>query len=192
MPLVLELLLVFCASSATDYVRQKDFTLKERGERVELEVRMTPTLSHYNECPLLYNMFTSFWARAAAHPRRSHLLHDLITQVFLRSLQYGIVVMGFIDAFVYAHHQHRRSIEHPGNFGEYDGHHSCLRPRISGNMPNKTHACNPASELPLAEAQSQVSASPQRSYPQHAKEAMISSDGPSVLMEVLALLMVKL
>ena len=39
---------------------------------------------------------------------KNHLLHDLITQVFLRSLQYGIVVMGFIDAFVCAHHQHRR------------------------------------------------------------------------------------
>ena len=57
-------------------------------------------------------------------PWRSHLLHDLITQVFLRSLQYGIVVMGFIDAFVYAHHQHRRSIENPGNVGD------CMKGRI--------------------------------------------------------------
>ena len=60
----------------------------------------------------------------SALPRRSHLLHDLITQVFLRSLQCGIVVMGFIDAFVYAHHQHRRSIEHLGNFGD------CMEGRI--------------------------------------------------------------
>ena len=57
-------------------------------------------------------------------PRRSHLLHDLITQVFLRRLQYGIVVMGFVDAFVYAHHQHRRCIENPGNFGD------CMKGRI--------------------------------------------------------------
>ena len=46
-----------------------------------------------------------------------HLLHDLITQVFLRSLQYGIVVMGLIDAFVHAHNHHRRNIENLGNFG---------------------------------------------------------------------------
>ena len=39
--------------------------------------------------------------------RRNHILHDLITRVFLRSLQYGIVVLGFLDAFVYAHHKHR-------------------------------------------------------------------------------------
>ena len=58
------------------------------------------SLSHYNECPRLYGIFTSFLGQAAALPRRNHLLHDLITQVFLRSLQYGIVVMGFIDALV--------------------------------------------------------------------------------------------
>ena len=57
-------------------------------------------------------------------PRRNQLLHDLITQVFLRSLQYGIVVMGFIDAIVCAHHQHRRSIEDSGNFGD------CMKGRI--------------------------------------------------------------
>ena len=56
--------------------------------------------------------------------QRNHFLHDLITRVFLRSLQYGIVVMGFIDAFVYAHHQHRRLIENPGNFGD------CMKGRI--------------------------------------------------------------
>ena len=50
--------------------------------------------------------------------------HDLITHVFLRSLQYGIMVVGFIDAFVYAHHQHRRGIENPRNFGD------CMKGRI--------------------------------------------------------------
>ena len=34
------------------------------------------------------------------HCHRNHFLHDLISRVFLRSLQYGIVVMGFLDAFV--------------------------------------------------------------------------------------------
>ena len=70
------------------------------------------SLSHHNECLLLYNLFTSIWEEATVLPR-SHLLHDLIIQVFLRSLQNGIVVMGFIDAFVCAHHHHRRSIENP-------------------------------------------------------------------------------
>ena len=34
------------------------------------------SLPHYNECPLLYNLFTSIWGQAMALPRRSHLLHD--------------------------------------------------------------------------------------------------------------------
>ena len=82
------------------------------------------SLPHCNECPLLYNIFTSIWGQATVLPQRNHLLHNLITQVFLRSLQYGIVVVGFIDAFVYAHNQHRRSIENPGNFGD------CMKGRI--------------------------------------------------------------
>ena len=56
------------------------------------------SLTHYNECPQLYNNFTSFWRHATVLPQRNHFLHELITRVFLRSLQYGIVV--------YAHHQH--------------------------------------------------------------------------------------
>ena len=107
-----------------DDARLKDFTLKSMIIRAVLDARVNPTLSHYNECPRLYDMFTSFWRQAAVLPRRNHLLHDLITQVFLRSLQYGITVLGFIDAFVYAHHQHRQSIENPGNFGD------CIRGRI--------------------------------------------------------------
>ena len=77
------------------------------------------SLSHYNECPRLYNIFASFWRHATILPRRNHLLHAWITRVFLRSLQYGIVVMGSLDAFVYAHHQHRQGFENPGNFGDY-------------------------------------------------------------------------
>ena len=42
---------------------------------------------------------------------RGHLFHVLITQVFRRSLEYGIVVMGVLDAFVYAHNCHRRNID---------------------------------------------------------------------------------
>ena len=43
---------------------------------------------------------------------------------FLRSLQYGIVVMGVIDAFAYAHNHHRRNMDNPGNFGD------CMKGRI--------------------------------------------------------------
>ena len=52
------------------------------------------------------------------------LLHDLISRVFLRSLQYGIVVLGFLDAFVYARHQHRLDSASSGNFGD------CLTRRV--------------------------------------------------------------
>ena len=43
--------------------------------------------------------------------------------MFLRSLQYGIVVLGFLDAFVYAHHKHRLDIENAGNF-------DCMKGRV--------------------------------------------------------------
>ena len=42
----------------------------------------------------------------------------------MRSLQYGIVVLGFLDAFVYAHHKHRQDSENSGNFGD------CIKGRI--------------------------------------------------------------
>ena len=69
------------------------------------------SLSHCTECHLLYNLFASIWAQGTEPPRRGHLFHDMITQVFLRSLQHVIVVMGLIDACVYAQNHHRRSIE---------------------------------------------------------------------------------
>ena len=47
---------------------------------------------------------------------RNHSLHDLIIRVFLKSLQHGIVVLGFLDAFGYAHHKHRHVSENSGNF----------------------------------------------------------------------------
>ena len=63
------------------------------------------SLTHYNECPTLHSIFISLWRHATILPQRNHLLHDLITRVFMRSLQYGIVVLGFLDAFVCAHHK---------------------------------------------------------------------------------------
>ena len=82
------------------------------------------SLSHYKECPLLYNFFTSVWRHSLIQPRRAHLLHDLVTQIFLRRLQYGIVVMGIIDSFVYAHNHHRRNLDNPRNFRD------CMEGRI--------------------------------------------------------------
>ena len=82
------------------------------------------SLTHYNECPRLYNIFLSFWRHATNLPPRNCLLHDLISRVFLRSLQYGIVVQGFLDAFVYAHHKHRLDSANAGNFGD------CLTGRV--------------------------------------------------------------
>ena len=56
------------------------------------------SLTHYKECPRLYNVFICFCRHATILRERNHFLHDLITSVFLRSLQYGIVVLGFFDA----------------------------------------------------------------------------------------------
>ena len=85
-----------------------------------LGARIDPTLSlsHHNECPRLYDLFSSIRRQAAVHPRRGHLLLDLISQVFLRSLKVGITVMGLIDAFVYAHTRHRRNFKNPESFGD--------------------------------------------------------------------------
>ena len=99
------------------------------------------SLTHYNECPRLYNIFISFWRRATILPQRNHFLHDLITRVFLQSLQY-------LDAFVYAHHQHRQDSENPGNFGD------CMKGRIrsmTAITPAYAHAYQatcPARHLP--------------------------------------------
>ena len=130
------------------------------------------SLTHCNECLRLYNIFVSFWRHATILPQRNHLLHDLVTRLFLQSLQYGIVVLGFLDAFVYAHHKHRQGSENPGNFGD------CMKgrirfmtavtpayaPCISGNLSCSTHTCSPAPKLPPAKAQSQISLSSQCSF----------------------------
>ena len=65
-----------------------------------------------------------FWRHATILPRRNHIPHDLISRVFLQSLQYGFVVLGFLDAFVYAHHKHRRDSAKAGNFGY------CMKGRV--------------------------------------------------------------
>ena len=116
-----------------------DFTLQRTITRAVLDALMNLTLSHYNECPRLLNIFLSFWWNALILPPRNCLLHDLISRVFLRSLQYGIVVLGFLDAFVYAHHKHRLDSANAGNFGD------CLTRRVrfmTAITPAFAHACN--------------------------------------------------
>ena len=127
--------------------------------------------THYNECPQLYNIFLSFWRHATILPQRNHFLHDLITRVFLRSLQCGIVVLGFLDAFVYAHHKHRQDSEnwkfwwlHEREDSLYDGQHSCLRRRVPGNVSCSTLTWHPAPKPPAAQAQIQTSVSSQCSF----------------------------
>ena len=73
------------------------------------------SLTHYKECPMLYNIFCFFLETCYNVATEKSFLHGLISWVFLRSLQYGIVVVGFLDAFVYAHHQQRQSFGNPGN-----------------------------------------------------------------------------
>ena len=82
------------------------------------DVQIDPTPFLITTIALGYTTYSlHFGGQAAVHPRRGHLLLDLISQVFLRSVQFGIIVMGFIDAFVHAHHQHRRNIDNPGTLG---------------------------------------------------------------------------
>ena len=103
--------------------------------------------------------------------KENHFLHDLIARVFLQSLQYGNVVLGVLDAFVYAHHKHRQDSENPGIFCD------CMKGRIrfmTAITPAYGHAYQatclarhilacPAPKLPAAQAQSQISVSSQRS-----------------------------
>ena len=130
------------------------------------------SLSHYKECHRLYNIFVSFWRHATILPQGNHFLHDLITRVFMRSLQYGIVVVGFLDASVCAHHRHRSDCENFGNFGD------CMKGRIrfmtaitSAHAHAYQATCftatlpwRPTSKLPPTKAQSQISVSSQCSF----------------------------
>ena len=105
-------------------------------------------LSHYNECPRLYNIFASFWRHDTVVPQRNHFLHDLFTRCSCEALPIiSTVVLSKILALwrLYV-----------GTNPLYDGHHSCLRPRSSGNLSRSTHAWDPASTFPPAPAQGQI------------------------------------
>ena len=89
--------------------QQKQFHVdnEERTCRVE-----TVRLSHHSECLLLSHVLSQFWRNAGIHLRGnlpfSTILHGI--------LQCGIVVMGIIDAFVYACNYHRHSTDNLENF----------------------------------------------------------------------------
>ena len=126
----------------------RDFKLKNMITHVVLDAQMNLTLSLITMSvpgciPFFYlsgdmlrychkdfsarldtSLFFFFWRHATILPQRNLFLHDLITRVFLRSLQYRIVVLGFLDAFVYARHKHRQDSENFGNFGD------CMKGRI--------------------------------------------------------------
>ena len=78
---VLDCLLASFASHVMGFVLHGDFTLQNLITLAVLE-----------------SIFLSFW-RHSTVLRQRNLLHDLITRVFLQNLQYGVVVLGFFDAF---------------------------------------------------------------------------------------------
>ena len=177
-------------------LQPKKITLKETSKRDVLNVGMNPIL--YLTTTTVLNCttcFTSVWEQANELPRRNQLLHDLITQTFLRSLQCGIVVMRFIDAFVYAHHQHRRSNRefwklwglHERENPPYHGYHSRQCPHVSSNLLDKTHA-HPTSACLSPKPDIRIFPT---FVPQHVKEVLTSRDVPSIQTAVPALLMVK-
>ena len=100
MLLVLGYSLVSFASNEMGSALHRDFTLKNMTTHAVLDAQMNLTLTHNNVC-------------ATILPQRNHLLHDLVTRLFLQRLQYGIVVLVFLDAFVYAHDKHRQGSENP-------------------------------------------------------------------------------
>ena len=107
--------------------------------------------------------------------------------------------MGFLDAFVFAHRQHRQILENPVNFGD------CMEGRIrfmTAITPAYAHAyqttCR-SRRMPTILGKISVYRSPKpdiRTFPmivpQHVKEAMITVDGLFIQTGVLASWMVKL
>ena len=72
--LALGYLLASFASSAMGFVLHKDLTLTNTTTPAVLAAQMNLTLSHYNECPRLYNILFSFWRYATILPQRNHFL----------------------------------------------------------------------------------------------------------------------
>ena len=154
-------------------------------------------LSDYNKCFLLSNIFVSLRRNAEIHPRENHILYDLITEVLHANLQSGIVVMGFIDAFVYAHNYHRHNADRPGKFED------CMEVRIrlmTAITPAYAHAYQASFlgrrplDIPLSKVlptvcQGQVPEPSQHPYHYSEKKVTTTKDGPCSPMEGLTSLM---
>ena len=81
--LVLDPLLVFLRNLCNGLCTAKRFHTEGEEQTCRVGCPDAPdSLPHYNECPLWYNLFSSLWEHATSLPRRNHLLHDMITQVF--------------------------------------------------------------------------------------------------------------
>ena len=52
---------IICKGLCMSFCMIKDFTSREKNECVELVAQMSLTVSHNNECPLLYNLVASIW-----------------------------------------------------------------------------------------------------------------------------------
>ena len=107
------------------FVLHKDFTLTNMITLAVLDAQMNLTLSliAMNVTGCTTSLFLSGDMLRYCH-KEILFLRDLITRVFMRTLQYGIVVLGFLDAFVYVHHKHRLDSASAGKFGD------CMKGRI--------------------------------------------------------------
>ena len=63
-------LLASFASYAMGCALHRDFTLDNMIIRAVLDAQVNLTLSHYNECDRLYDIFQSFWRQAAVLPQK--------------------------------------------------------------------------------------------------------------------------
>ena len=143
-------------------------------------------------------LFSTTWRNAGVRPRRAQLFHDLITHTLLRSLRCGIVVIGVVDAFVYAHNHRCRNLDNPGNFGD------CTEGRIrlvTAITPTYAHAYQSLAwrdACSLFTTRNFVCQLPKPGtrifltlVPQPVKKATTSKDGPFTQMEELAALRAK-
>ena len=113
-PIVLDLQLESSACYAMACAQHNDSTLT-KNKLAEWDASMNQTV--FLATTSAFSSLTSLsqiW-RAGVHLREERLFHDLITQTLLRSLQYGIVVMGIVDVFVYVHNCHRQNMDNPGD-----------------------------------------------------------------------------
>ena len=119
------------------------------------------SLPHYNECPLLYNFFTSVWRHATLLPRRGHLLHDFITKIFSMGVTDALSMPTTTTTEMWINHGILEIVWKEESI--YDSNHSNIRPCVPVNPLGETSPCGSSPEIPLTCGQSQISASSQLS-----------------------------